>query len=487
MGSQVAEKFQCHLEVLWAPLRSQAFLSWFGPAPPALMKTLATILLLTCAVSTLCAAEIRISTFTADVTPPLGSPLCYSYIKPAANVEEPLTARGIVIFGAKSPLVLCVADFVGISNDSHDAWRAALAGAAGTTPDRVAMHVIHNHDSPGYDLGAAKLLAAQGLTDVMSQREAHDSAIANTARAVREAVKSSTPVSHAGFGSAVVEKFASNRRIIGENGKLAIARMSASRNPKANAAPEGTIDPNLDLVAFWDGDRPIAALTFYASHPQSFYGRGGVTPDTVGLARNRRTAETGALHIHFDGAGGNVAAGKYNDGSAEARAALTERAHAGMKAAWTNQAKVPVAVDDLNWRVTRTQLPWRGRYTEEQLQAELTNPEADARTQIRAARDLVFYRRWKEGGKIDIGRLKIGEARLLFFPGELFVEYQLAAKAMRPGDFVAVAAYGDGGPGYIGTAISYEQGGYEVSRVSRTAPTVEAVLTEVTRQLLEVE
>ena len=30
-------------------------------------------------------------------------------------------------------------------------------------------------------------------------------------------------------------------------------------------------------------------------------------------------------------------------------------------------------------------------------------------------------------------------------PGELFVEYQLAAQQMRPNDFVAMAAYGDYG------------------------------------------
>ena len=69
-------------------------------------------------------------------------------------------------------------------------------------------------------------------------------------------------------------------------------------------------------------------------------------------------------------------------------------------------------------------------------------------------------------------------------PGELFVEYQLAAQAMRPGEFVAMAAYGDYGPGYIGTAESYGQGGYETGPVSRTAPEVEAVLMDAMKQLL---
>jgi len=70
-------------------------------------------------------------------------------------------------------------------------------------------------------------------------------------------------------------------------------------------------------------------------------------------------------------------------------------------------------------------------------------------------------------------------------PGELFVEYQLAAQKMRPDDFVAMAAYGDYGPGYIGLQRSYSQGGYETGVVSRVAPQVEQVLMDAMRSLLQ--
>lgn len=429
---------------------------------------------------------IRIASFVADVTPPIGSPLCFSNVKPAAKVEEPLTARGVVLLGPDKPIVLCVADFVVLANESHDAWRSALAEAAGTSPDRVAMHVVHNHDSPGYDLGASRLLDREDLPDVISRRDIHDKAIADTAESLRKSVASAQPVTHMGTGSAPVEEFASNRRIIGEDGKLVLARMSSCRNQEAIAAPVGVIDPDLDLITFWNEGEALAALSFYASHPQSYYGRGGITPDTVGLARNRRTKETGVLHLHFDGAGGNVAAGKYNDGSPEARAALTDRIHAGMRSAWENQATTRLSATDLDWIVRPTRLPWSGRYTEEELAEELMNPEVDTKTRIRAARDLVYLRRWKEGANIDLQCLRLGHSRTLFFPGELFVEYQLAAKRIGNNQFVSVAAYGDGGPGYIGTEVSYSEGGYEVGRVSRTSPVVEPVLMEAIHELLEI-
>jgi len=64
-------------------------------------------------------------------------------------------------------------------------------------------------------------------------------------------------------------------------------------------------------------------------------------------------------------------------------------------------------------------------------------------------------------------------------PGELLVEYQLAAKKMRPDLKVTVAAYGVYGPGYIGPAVTYQEGGYETSpEPSRVAPDVEEVLMQ---------
>ena len=70
-------------------------------------------------------------------------------------------------------------------------------------------------------------------------------------------------------------------------------------------------------------------------------------------------------------------------------------------------------------------------------------------------------------------------------PGELFVEYQLQAKAARPDLFVAMAAYGDFAPGYIGTAAAYPQGGYETSpAVSLVDARAENVLMTGVRKLL---
>src|SRR2546428_280179 len=100
---------------------------------------------------------LRIATFEADLTPPLGTPLCDALVQPAKEIVDPLSARGIVLLTDDKPIVLCAVDWVGIGNSGHTAFRDALAQAAGTTRERVCVHCLHQHDAPGCDFQADEL------------------------------------------------------------------------------------------------------------------------------------------------------------------------------------------------------------------------------------------------------------------------------------------------------------------------------------------
>jgi hypothetical protein len=131
-------------------------------------------------------------------------------------------------------------------------------------------------------------------------------------------------------------------------------------------------------------------------------------------------------------------------------------------------------------------LPLRDTLVDETPLVELlANKGAKVSDRVRAANDLVWIRREKAGRAIQLSCLRLGPAYVMHMPGELFVEYQLAAAAMKPESTVCMAAYGDYGPGYIGTKIAYSQGGYETSYVSRVAPEVENVLLEAIGELLK--
>ena len=79
------------------------------------------------------ALAVQIAVFRADVTPPLGAPLCGGLVKPAAGVSEPLLALGVVLLGDnEKPVVLCAVDYCEIRAADHLHWRKVLAEAAGT-------------------------------------------------------------------------------------------------------------------------------------------------------------------------------------------------------------------------------------------------------------------------------------------------------------------------------------------------------------------
>ena len=196
----------------------------------------------------------------------------------------------------------------------------------------------------------------------------------------------------------------------------------------------------------------------------------------------REKALPGVFHLHFNGAGGNVAAGKYNDGSPEMRPVLAERLAHGMELAWKDTVKTPVQPGSVDWRAIRVTLPVSERLRDlDKLRETLNDSKAQIAARRRAATDLV----WASNPQTALSRLRLGPAVVLYMPGELFVEYQLAAQQVKPDRFVAMAAYGEYGPGYIGTAVAYSQGGYETGPVSRVSPDVEPVLQKAIRELLK--
>jgi len=391
------------------------------------------------------ASQIEIATFDIDVTPPLGHDLAYDPV--VKTWDMGLRGKGVVLLGAGDPIVLVALDWIGLYQDSHNEFRRALAAAAGTTPERVAVHCLHQHDAVRGKLDDDFVLASLHRLEM----------------AIVKSMENTRPVTHLGTGEAEVFKVASNRRVPGPGGDTVITRFTSCRDADLRAAPEGVIDPDVSVISFWNEDEPLVVLSYYATHPQSYYRLGIPNPDFPGIARfYRQLAVPDALHIHFTGAGGNIGAGKYNDGSHENRGILAERLADGMKRAWDATVREPLTPNSVGWAIDPVILP------------------ADT------AKDNDYVKRYKKGKEIIIQCLSLNKARVLFMPGELFVEYQLAAKKMRPDLFVAMAAYGDGDAGYIPTSEAFPLGGYEV-RVTRMAPEVEGVLTGAMRKLLNAE
>ncbi|MFT3702094.1 MAG: hypothetical protein QM802_06980 [Agriterribacter sp.] len=446
-------------------------------------RTLFFLIVSCCIASVSFSQQLKVAVFNADVTPPIGSPVAYAITR---SVQDSLSARGIVLLTEDKPIVLCAVDWIGIANEGLEIWQQKLAEAANTTVDRVSVHALHQHDGVHCDFTMARIMKEYGIANTPFDTLFQLKAIQGVADAVRTAIDHAQPVNAIGFGEAKVEKVASNRRILGDNGKVKIVRWSSTTDSAAIAAPEGLIDPWLKCVSLWNNETPVAVLTYYATHPQSYYGKGDVTCEFIGIARNDREKESGIPHIHFDGAGGNVAAGKYNDGSEATRPVLAKRVETGMEQAWKATQKTPLTTKDIAWKSLPVTLPLSKKLIAQKMQDTLSSKTASKADLLAAAEKLAWYQRSKAGQKVNVSSLKLGNIWLLNMPGELFVEYQLAAQRMRPEDKVCMAAYEEYGPGYIGTKIAYTQGGYETEDlVSGTSPEVEKVLLKAIKKVLK--
>ncbi len=418
--------------------------------------------------------------FQVDVSPPLGSPLCYSLVVPAERIESPLWAKGVVLYpDGQKPIVLCAVDWLGIGGKSHQAWRGALAQACRTEPSRVAVQTVHQHDAPGADAGAHELLAARGLGELLSP----DAFCRQALKRVAQAAGSARPVkiSHLGAGRARVERIASNRRILDPSGeKFLFQRFTACRGSEFCAAPEGLIDPELKCVSFYQGDARVASLHYYATHPMSHYGKGAVNADFVGLARDTLPG----FHVYFTGAAGNIGAGKYNDGAPERRGELAGRLREAMKSALANETKSREL--SLTWKAEDVLLPHRegAEFGPAAIKATLENDKATPRDRASAARYLAWWEACQARQPICFSALAFTTQRILHLPGELFVEYQLRAQKESHDLPCAMAAYGDYGPMYIGTRQSYSEGGYETSLVSRVDSGAEELICEAMLRLM---
>ncbi len=455
------------------------------------------------------ATGLRIATFASDATPPIGYDMGYSVVK---SIGEPLLVKGVVITGAGKPIVMVAVDWIVIDGRTRDEWQALLAKAAGTTLDRVSVHHLHQHDAPRGDLDIYEERKKMGVpipvpAGVPDKGAWVRSVMQRSVTALTQNLGKAQPVTHVGLGKAMAERIGANRRIMGANGRVAIHRQSTYTNEypaevaarlkldsdedghrlsilypeEAKAAPEGLIDPYVRVISFWNGNRPLVALNYYASHPQVSFGKGIPTPEFVGLARERRQKETGVFQVYFNGAGGNITLGKYNDGSNRAREEFAGRMQDAMQRAWTATARSPLTPKDVEWRTADISLPAKyGAFKDElrKVAADTARPESE-----RVAAISRYLRAQALEDGTTLSALRLGNAYSVHIPGEAFIQYQLGTEEIRPNNFVAVAAYAEG-LGYIGNERAYGEGGYEIT-VSQTTLTAEKVIMDGVRKLLK--
>ncbi len=421
---------------------------------------------------------MRAGTFRADVTPAAGEPLIWT--TPAAKVEDPLWAKGVILDDGVSRSVLCAVDWCGLAGSSLDLFRRRIAAAAGADPARVAVHTVHQHTAPYVDGDAYALLGRLRKPPLRMSDRFLDGVTARVAAAAASAARTLRPFDRIGTGTAVVDRVGSARRLHGPDRRIVVRYSTSGKDPAMAAAPEGDIDPIIRTVTLAAGDAPMVRMHWYASHPQTFCCDGRVSADFAGAARETFERAEDVFQIYFTGCAGDVTVGKYNDGSPRAREELAARLLAGMKSA--SAATQYEAAGRIAWRSAPLRLPvrsdpaWLAAH-----RARLEHPQGVSGDDLyRSAIAVAFAARTRP---LEAACLRLGNMRMLSLPGEPMHAFQKYAQDLGPRGFVAVAGYGDISPGYLCTDKAFEEGGYEPG-ASNAGPGSERALKDVIARLL---
>lgn len=419
----------------------------------------------------------RVAPFKLDVTPPIGMPLAYGVND---RVHSPVFARGLVLDDGKTRAMVVVVDHIFVCGGGYRQWKRCLSKAAGVSPRNLLLHSVHQHDSPWHKPEADAILRQAGYR-VTSTKGYWDEITAGLEATIASAVRPGKRgawriAKRLGTAERRVSGLSSNRRLVGDDGKVWAMRWSSCSNPRQQAEPVGKIDPLLRTIGFLGArDEVIASLHFYASHPVTAYRRNMVGSDVSGVALNclSKARNGEGHHMYLVGCGGDSTFGKYTFADKEKSLQVLGR-KLGANLVANVEALGPRSLGKLSFAHAPFIIPFDPAYSEARLLRDLRTAK-DEQSALHAARRLAILRR-KSWHKPPISRMTLApDVHMLSMPSEVVVEYQLYAQRLIPEQFLACAAYGDGTYFYIPTAAMYEEGGYEPTR-GFYLPSVESAL-----------
>ena len=141
-------------------------------------------------------SELRVTTFSVDITPPSGQPVGLGFIPILKTTEHPLLARGILLPDAGVTCVVCTLDWMEVHNESYDFLREAIGKVAGVPESRVALHCLHQHTAPAMSTAAQRLQLDQSDPQRIASAEYLIIVSEKIAAAISESHQRWQPVTH---------------------------------------------------------------------------------------------------------------------------------------------------------------------------------------------------------------------------------------------------------------------------------------------------
>ncbi len=435
---------------------------------------------------------------SVDITPPVGTPMAgYAARKDVSQgIHDPLHASVLIIENGMRQAVLVTMDNVSVNEELTAAIRSAVKETAGLEPDNLMISVTHTHAGPSGDDVYRAVLAKK------------------VAGAALMAKNRMGPVS-IGFGKGHVTGIAQNRRSV--DGEPTDPEVSVMRVDGENGRPiaiwvnytahaTAMSWDNLMLSADYPGFMYEVVKAVYGRDVVVLFANGaegdinpGLKDPAVALGMGRTKDTFGPLldgigelqpHRTFEQCG---RIGRILGGEVIKVAERIDTKESGVIDIVYGSAELnlkefePVAVTQLIYDEA-----------EKKVQAlKEDGADKDVILKARVNAFLAMMRNWsaRRGERLTgvshiparIQVMRIGDAVLAAWPGEIFSGIGMEVKRRSCLENVAIVGLANGSIGYLPTDDAYVEGGYEISNTIFARGAAEALIRETLSLIRKVQ
>lgn len=392
-----------------------------------------------------------------------------NYTSNDTQFHTPLYVSAWAYEAGENSFIWASIDFARMHIDDCTKIRRAVSEKCGVSFDNVLVSATHTHTGPTARDSVSKYFASG---DISYLDKLNDFII-------EACVKAWEGKAEAGMSYATCDETACvhNRRYLMEDGH-------SKMHPGFPGYPgrlmkEGPEDPQLQVIWFSQGEKPVGIIVNYSTHPSLMYGMRYTGGDFVGVMRRTLQAVYGDIPVlYLQGCCGNVCAIDHEFGTYWGKDRLEHAERAGKVLAGDilrimnlphevsehEEVKVAGKFIPLKYRkITEEDMRMADEVFDlmEKDRAAFDKLDVAVKAVANRTRKLADMRKEGDANIVPLSAIRIGDLKIMTNPAELFVEYQLEMKKLL-GPKTLIAELTNGGICYVATKQGYLLRGYEV-------------------------
>lgn len=390
-------------------------------------------------------SNLKAAAVKLDITPPAGTKVV-GHVREVDGVRDPIHAVALLLDDGTTRAAILTFDLLNVPPEMASQVRESVGAATDTPAGNIMVAVSHNHSGPGW----------------AQNPEWSRKVVKQLGDECGRASKAMRPVS-LGYGEGRIDFNIQRRKVI--DGR-AVVRLN----------PDGPCDHRVKVLRFDDGRSPdpMAVMMHAVCHPCVFtWGDKWTQPHPKGFPKMSADFPGEAKSLVEKVYGANTTALFLQGCAGDIRPNLP-----GEPYRCGDEADIRWAGRDLGCAAVKA--ADRALVREESARRPKFYP-------VRCASKVVDVPSIKPGEtvKCELQAMKVGPYLFLTLPGEPFVEYGFRLeKAIADRAVPIVVGYANGNIGYICTAKSHKEGGYEPNN-SMSGPEAEEVLVAESLKLAD--